>query len=357
LTVARSLIGVAAEIKIVELPELPAKGDIVDFVAARGAQGKTDIEIDDEIRALIEAAPVFTVESAPAAAEVNETGLYRASEHGFTYVRLTDEGAEIIKPISNFTAEIKREILRDDGDQVTRHFEIEMALKGRHYSGTVPANEYSAMSRVLEIDLSVHFHGQTGRFKTALATLVQQHFGSGFDARHLPAAWSPIAYSLQWLCFLAKDAVLVVDDFSPTGSRTERDRLNREADHLMRAQGNSAGRNRLRADATLRQSKQPRGLLISTGEDLFAGHSLIAPVANIEVRGGDVDMVKLTAAQTAAAAGLYAAAMSGYLSWLVSRFDAIRGELRSRVADLRAKVCGNRDVAARTTRASALALL
>ena len=39
-----------------------------------------------------------------------------------------------------------------------------------------------------ESDFSIHLAGPTGTFKTELAALVQQHFGTGFDARHLPAA-------------------------------------------------------------------------------------------------------------------------------------------------------------------------
>ena len=41
---------------------------------------------------------------------------------------------------------------------------------------------------------------------------------AGLDARHLPASWAATPNALEGLAFLAKDAVLVVDDFNPTGA-------------------------------------------------------------------------------------------------------------------------------------------
>src|SRR5262249_9470141 len=38
-------------------------------------------------------------------------------------------------------------------------------------------------------DFCLHFSGETGVFKTEVVALAQQHFGSGLDARHLPASW------------------------------------------------------------------------------------------------------------------------------------------------------------------------
>ena len=43
------------------------------------------------------------------------------------------------------------------------------------------------------VDFSVFVYGGTGRFKTALAALLQQHFGSGFAAHLLPGTWASTA--------------------------------------------------------------------------------------------------------------------------------------------------------------------
>src|SRR3981189_3847574 len=42
-------------------------------------------------------------------------------------------------------------------------------------------------------DFSVFIYGATGRFKTALASLLQQHFGAGFAAHRLPGSWKRTA--------------------------------------------------------------------------------------------------------------------------------------------------------------------
>jgi hypothetical protein len=108
-----------------------------------------------------------------------------------------------------------------------------------------------------ESDFTLYLTGRTGVFKTELAACAQQHYGPEMDSRHLPASWSSTANALQTLTFHAKDALLVVDDFSPGGSRVDVDRLHHHADLLLRAQGNQAGRQRLSPDARPRVAKPP----------------------------------------------------------------------------------------------------
>jgi hypothetical protein len=186
-------------------------------------------------------------------------------------------------------------------------------------------------------DFGLHTSGLTGTFKTATAALFQQHLGAGLDARHLPASWSSTGNALELLAFTAKDAMLVVDDFAPAGSTSDVQRLNREADRLLRAQGNAAGRARLSSDALLRQGKPPRGLILSTGEDIPRGQSLRARMLVLEFTADDIDGAKLTACQQDAAAGLYAEATAGFVRWLAPRYADVRGRLRAEVADLREK--------------------
>jgi hypothetical protein len=55
-------------------------------------------------------------------------------------------------------------------------------------------------------DFSVFVYGATGRFKTALAPLLQQHFGTDFTAHRLPGSWASTANFNERLAFIAKDA-------------------------------------------------------------------------------------------------------------------------------------------------------
>jgi hypothetical protein len=190
-------------------------------------------------------------------------------------------------------------------------------------------------------DFALHLAGPTGTYKTEAAALAQQHFGPELDARHLPAGWSSTGNALEGLAFVAKDSLLVVDDFCPVGSVADVQRYHREADRLLRAQGNHAGRQRMRADATLRPSRPPRGLTVSTGEDVPRGQSLRARLLVMDVTYGDLGPKPpapnptLTACQQDAAAGKYAAAMAGFVRWLAPQYEAVRGRLAAETASLR----------------------
>jgi hypothetical protein len=187
-------------------------------------------------------------------------------------------------------------------------------------------------------DYALALCGPTGVFKTELAALIQQLWGAGLDARHLPASWASTGNSLEALAFAAKDAPLVVDDFAPGGSAADVQRQHKEADRLLRAQGNHAGRQRLRSDASLRPEKQPRGTIVSTGEDLPRGQSLRARMFICQVSPGDINREKLTAAQRDAAAGLYAQAMSGFIAWLAPRYAEVSAGLRRERDEVRQRL-------------------
>jgi hypothetical protein len=171
-----------------------------------------------------------------------------------------------------------------------------------------------------DVDFGLHLAGQTGAGKSELAALAQQHYGPDLDARNLPGSWSSTANALEGLAFCAKDAVVVVDDFAPEGSAHDIARYHAAAARLLRAQGNRSGRGRMRADGTLRPDRPPRGLIVSTGEDIPRGHSIRARALILELAPGALDWRRVTACQTQAAAGVYAQALAGYLAWLAADY-------------------------------------
>jgi hypothetical protein len=186
-------------------------------------------------------------------------------------------------------------------------------------------------------DFSLHLSGATGNYKTELAALAQRHYGADMDARNLPGSWASTGNALESVAFAAKDALLVVDDFAPSGSTADVQRFHREADRVLRAQGNRSGRGRSRRDGTPQPAKPPRGLILSTGEDVPRGQSLRSRMLVVEISPGDVRVERLTECQTDAAAGRYAQALAGFACWLAPRFEDLRGRLRQEMADLRDK--------------------
>src|SRR5918993_546137 len=159
----------------------------------------------------------------------------------------------------------------------------------------------AALGEASPVDLSVHLVGPTGAHKTELTAMAQAHYGAAFNSRNLPGNWESTDNSLEKQAFLLKDAVLVVDDFAPTGTTGDVARMHRRADRLVRAQGNRSGRGRMWADGTLRPQYHPRGLVVSSGEDTPRGQSLRARMLISEISPGDVDLEVLTEMQRAGA--------------------------------------------------------
>lgn len=190
-------------------------------------------------------------------------------------------------------------------------------------------------------DFSVFVAGPSGAFKSEAAALFQQHFGAGLDARHLPAAWSSTDNFLEGLAFTAKDALLTIDDFAPTGTAMDVQRLHSKADRVLRGQGNNAARGRMRADGTLRATKPPRGLILSTGEDVPQGVSLRGRMCILELTPGDITPDALTTCQADAASGRYAASMAGFLCWLAPRYAETKARLREEITRLRTEAAAS----------------
>ena len=181
-------------------------------------------------------------------------------------------------------------------------------------------------SVLMDADFSVYLAGRTGSGKSVLTALFLSLFGSGFSFNSLPASWSSTGNSLESLAHAAKDCVLAVDDFCPHGSAADQARLQAAADRIFRAQGNHSGRLRCRTDGTVRAVKPPRGLILSTGEDIPHGQSLRARTLIREIVREALDWSAISEVQKAARKGIYAQAMAAFLQWLATddRIEKLR---------------------------------
>lgn len=193
------------------------------------------------------------------------------------------------------------------------------------------------LAEVAPATTAIWLEGPTGAFKSQLAALAQAHFGTEYTSDTLPANWGSTANAIERLCFVAKDAVLVVDDFAPTGSGADIAKLHAQAERLIRALGNQAGRVRMNADGTLRSTYVSRGFVISTGEDVPRGQSLKARLVIISLERGEIESAQLARFQQAARVGTFALATSAFARWLAPRIEGLRTQLRERVVVLREK--------------------
>lgn len=184
------------------------------------------------------------------------------------------------------------------------------------------------------IDHAAFLVGYTGSRKSELAALAMAHFGQGFNARSFPSNWTDTPGVMEQKAHAAADALIVIDDFKPTGTKADVDAMHKKAETIFRAAGNQAGRGRLSANLKQRGAFHPRGFILGTGEDLPRGQSLRArlTIAGIsrdanDPNKGDVDLSLLTQLQGYARSGTLAAAMAGYLQWLAPQIDALKASL------------------------------
>ena len=170
--------------------------------------------------------------------------------------------------------------------------------------------------------VSVFLQGTTGTYKTAIAGCIQAFFGKNFNSSQLPENWSSTGNAMEKKAFLCKDALFVVDDFVARGTSSEVSRIHREAERVLRAQGNQSGRDRLTSTTEIRGAYIPRGLIFATGEDIPNGHSLQARCAILSIKKGATDTVTLTALQNWGEKGTLAQLMSNYVSWIAGEADS-----------------------------------
>jgi hypothetical protein len=188
------------------------------------------------------------------------------------------------------------------------------------------------LASVLALDLAIWIEGITGSLKSTLAALFLAHYGA-FDRTNLPGNWSSTANALEKHAFMLKDAVYAIDDYAPTA--VDRKELETKAARLLRAQGNLAGRSRLRADLTERPGYAPRGLVLGTGEARPTGRSILARTFMLELDRKVIDFDKLSVSQ--GTANLLPHALSGYIQWLAPQMSTMPAALTVAFAEARAK--------------------
>ena len=79
----------------------------------------------------------------------------------------------------------------------------------------------------------------------------------------------------------------------------------------------------------------PRGLIVSTGEELPRGQSLRNRMCTLEFKANEIAVDQLTECQQLAGRGEYAKAMSGYIVWMLAHYDAFRDARGDVLASLR----------------------
>lgn len=201
----------------------------------------------------------------------------------------------------------------------------------------------SVLSYFARNTMTVFIQGSTGSYKSAIAGVLLSFFGKNFDGFNLSDNWTSTSNALEKKAYLCADALFVIDDFVTRGTANDVNKINSKAERVIRAQGNLAGRDRLTATTELRGSFVPRGMILATGEDLPAGHSLRARMLTFHISKGSVDTNALTELQNLGACGELAQRLADFIYWLAMMADThdVRSAVRNALEKNRLKYLGS----------------
>lgn len=179
----------------------------------------------------------------------------------------------------------------------------------------------SIFSEFVPCTVSLYLQGTTGTYKSAVVGVVQALFGKTFNGSNLPENWSSTGNAIEKKAALAKDAMFVVDDFVARGTQSDVARMHRDAERVLRSQGNQSGRDRMTSTTELRGANVPKGMICATGEDLPNGHSLQARLVIINMKKGSTDTGVLSQLQDYAQTGDLAQLNANFIRWIAAAAD------------------------------------
>jgi hypothetical protein len=201
----------------------------------------------------------------------------------------------------------------------------------------VAASHRAITASLLSLEYSVFLNGLTGVLKTSLADVFQTFWTPGHRGERLQS-WSSSANSIEKTVFLAKDMLLLIDEYKPGGEKTDRSEMQRSAKRIFQNVGNSAGRQRDTASGEDRQTRWPRAMVLATGEEAPPTESTQARLILLSLSPGDVDTAVLTEAQKAADSGLFASYLATFIRSIASQYENLAsGKLKDDYEKLRVK--------------------
>ena len=246
---------------------------------------------------------------------------------------IPDITVEVAPPLSGFRlpSPPSGEKLRTSFNQVLRFLDI------AHPTVTVPLFMAAFRAPLQMSRFMIHLVGDTGAYKSTMQALVQGFLGTEFEFDNLPGSWLSSAPALTYLAYQAKDAPFMIDDLAPQPSHAASMKVFQVVEEFIRASGNGGGRDRCDDRGILREVRFPRGLGVSSGEELPKGFSARARVLIITVRRENISLSTLSEVQSYARAGVLSECMSAYIQWLACHPDLMGENFRRNAQALRSE--------------------
>lgn len=182
--------------------------------------------------------------------------------------------------------------------------------------------------------------GESGSQESSLSALILSHFGD-FERDNLPGGFKDTVNSIEKKAFTLKDTLFAIDDYYPSKTQTESEKMDAVAESLFGLYGDRQARSRMRQDGqTVKMGFCARGMCIVTGESFpsFA-ESRTARALIIEMARGDIDLQLLSRIQSEKDKLSYC--MKGYIQYLIDNQDKIQKNCRAKFIEYRNKANQN----------------
>jgi len=206
---------------------------------------------------------------------------------------------------------------------------------------TIPLFSYLTLSVInyflkeagIEAKFTMWLHGESGSRKTTIAKLFTNFFN--FDSIIPICSFKDTKAAIERLTFEYKDSILLLDDFHPSTSKSEKDDMTEKAQHFVRIYGDRETKKRMTSKLEKQKEFPPRGLMLITGEDFIGGVSSTARCFSVPIKKSDVDLFNLSRAQRtnyAVPTGMYF-----YIEYLTKRMKSAKKELKTKFIEYRDK--------------------
>lgn len=201
----------------------------------------------------------------------------------------------------------------------------------------VAAVYLAPLAQALGVDFALWLEGPSRSMKSSLAGMLAAHFGSGINRTALTASWLDTSNAIAFKLFTLADGLAVIDDYAPQPTSGDQARLEKSVHNIVRGIGNRAGRGRLTADIRLQNERRPRALVVVTAEQWPSGESINARLFGVSVQHGDINLTRLTQAQTDATGGVLARSMADHLRRVSSDYERHVAVAKERFKEFRSK--------------------
>lgn len=175
-------------------------------------------------------------------------------------------------------------------------------------------------------------YGLTGSMKTSVSKVFFNLFNRD-DLSKITATFKDTDTSLELKAFEYKDSVLLIDDYHPTSSYSEKKDMQSKASKILRMYGDGISKGRSNKNIEKQAEYPPRGLCVITGEDFLGGESTISRYIGIEVNREEFDEKILAFHQQNPL--IFSQHIQYFLLWISNKFEYLLEKIKLRFPEIR----------------------